>query len=342
MNDLDPWFLENLICPVDGGSLRWEPETSRLHSLTGLIYSVVDGVPIMLPQEIEPTLSGMNASRQCTPAEAPWYLSSVLLSDEEKEGILQLAEKPGAVDPVAAYLVAATNGIGYAHLVGNLKQYPIPDIRLPQGDGRTLLDVGCSWGRWSIAAARKGYSSIGMDPSLGAVMAARRVAHQLGVQCRFFVGDARHLPLRDECVDTAFSYSVLQHLSPSDAVQSINHIGRVLRPGGSGLVQMPTKWGLRCLMNQAKRRFREAEGFEVRYWGLGDLRRVFEKAVGPSTLSVDCYFGIGWQATDLPLMPAILRFVIMTSEVLRKLSGTFPVLTRVADSVYIHSTKRTK
>ena len=163
MKDLDPWYLENLVCPVDGGALRWEPETSLLVSRIGIVYPVVDGVPVMLPPEVEPTLSGMKASRHYSEVDAPWYLSSVLLSDSEKEGILRLIEKPGEVDPVAAYLVAATNGIGYAHLVGNLKDYPIPGIRLPQGEGKTLLDVGCSWGRWSVAAARKGYTVIGMD-----------------------------------------------------------------------------------------------------------------------------------------------------------------------------------
>ena len=45
-------------------------------------------------------------------------------------------------------------------------------LDLPRGP---LLDIGCSWGRWSLAAARKGYSVVGIDPSLGAVMAARRI-----------------------------------------------------------------------------------------------------------------------------------------------------------------------
>ena len=98
------------------------------------------------------------------------------------------------IDPVVAYLIAATNGLMYRHLIGRLESYPIPDIDLPPGEGRTLLDVGCSWGRWSLAAARLGYTVIGIDPSLGAVMAARRVARQLNLAATFLVGDARHLP----------------------------------------------------------------------------------------------------------------------------------------------------
>jgi SAM-dependent methyltransferase/uncharacterized protein YbaR (Trm112 family) len=342
MNTLDPWFIDNLVCPVDGGALRWEPQTSLLHSATGRVYPVVDGVPVMLPAEVEPTLSGMKASRDCPTNDAPWYLSSVLLSDEEKSGIQQLIKDGSAVDPVATYLVAATNGIGYKHLIGSLKEYPIPEIRLPEGNGKTLLDVGCSWGRWCVASARKGYQPIGMDPSLGAVMAARRVAKALGANARFMVGDARHLPLRDGCIDTSFSYSVLQHLSEEDATQSIRHIGRALRPGGDCLVQMPTKWGLRCLMNQARRKFRRAEGFEVRYWTLADLRKVFREAVGPCEISVDCFFGIGWQPTDLPMMPSHFKLVIHASEALRIASKVLPQLKWVADSVYVSARKGDK
>ena len=39
--------------------------------------------------------------------------------------------------------------------------------------GTRLLDIGCSWGRWSLAAAARGYDAVGIDPSLGAIMAAR-------------------------------------------------------------------------------------------------------------------------------------------------------------------------
>lgn len=339
MNPPDPWFLENLVCPTDKQPLSWDADASVLRSAAGRSYPVVDGVPVMLPAEIEPTLSGMKASLERHADDTPWYLSSVLLSDDEKDGIRHLIATGSAVDPVAAYLVAATNGIGYKHLIGSLKEYPIPEIRLPAGEGKVLLDVGCSWGRWCVAAARKGYQPVGMDPSLGAVMAARRVTQHLGVSARFLVGDARHLPLRDSCVDTAFSYSVLQHLSEEDASQSIQHIGRVLRDGGECMVQMPTRWGLRCLMNQARRKFRKPQGFEVRYWTLDHLRRVFSEAIGPCQLSVDCFFGIGWQPTDVPVMPPHLKAVIHASELLRTVSKALSPLKWVADSVYVNAVK---
>ena len=55
----------------------------------------------------------------------------------------------------------------YAHVLETLGRHGVHA-------GSRLLDLGSSWGRWSIAAARKGYSVVGLDPSLGAVLAARR------------------------------------------------------------------------------------------------------------------------------------------------------------------------
>src|SRR6187402_1499218 len=72
-----------------------------------------------------------------------------------------LAARQPAIDPVVAFLVAATNGLLYRHLIGQLTSYPIPDLALPPGNGRPLLDVGCSWGRWTMAAAARGYDAIG-------------------------------------------------------------------------------------------------------------------------------------------------------------------------------------
>lgn len=336
---LDSWFIENLRCPIDGIALRWDGGQAGLVSEAGRFYPVVDGVPVMLPEGVTPTLEGIENSRAKIAGGAPWYLESVMLSDLEKEGILRLAAKGDGIDPVAAYLVAATNGLGYAHLRGELVEYPIPELRLPPGQGRVLLDVGCSWGRWCAAASRKGYQAVGIDPSLGAVMAARRVMRALGVEARFIVGDARHLPIRTGAIDTVFSYSVIQHFSEEDAKRAVDQIGRVLRPSGECLIQMPTRYGLRCLYNQARRGFRKTKGFEVRYWSRGDLLNVFSERIGPAEISVDCFFGIGWQPSDAHLMPPLFQRVIAASEWLRGLSCSLPALTWLSDSVYVQARK---
>ncbi len=338
---IDSWYLDNLACPVDRGALSAAGDA--LCCAHGHRYPVVDGVPVMLRPDVPQTIELAAASlRRATGEEidgrAPaLHLESLGISDDEKRGVVAMAATAGAVDPVVAYLVAATNGLMYQHLIGGLQTYPIPAITLEPGRGRRLLDVGCSWGRWTIAAQRAGYDAVGLDPSLGAIMAARRVAQQLGVPAHYVCADARHLPFPDRSLDAAYSYSVLQHLSPDDATASVAEMGRVLKPGGLARVQMPTRFGVRCLYHQARRGFRPASGFEVRYWSIRALSRLFRRHVGPPRFEVDGYFGIGLQVSDEALMPPRLRRVLRLSERLKAWSRRWRPLVLVADSVFVES-----
>jgi SAM-dependent methyltransferase len=225
--------------------------------------------------------------------------------------------------------------------VGKLPAYPIPELRLPDGEGKRFLEIGCHWGRWCVAAARKGYVAIGIDPSLEGVRAARKVARQLGVDAHFVVADGRHLPFREGTFDVAFSYSVLQHFEREDVLETLDQIKRVLVPGGISYVQMPTALGLRNLYVQARRRkFREpVSQFDVRYWLPGELRQDFGARIGPSQLEVDGFFSLNAQASDLDLMPRRFRAAIHASDALRALSRRIRPLTLAADSLYVRSTK---
>lgn len=343
---VSPWLTSALVCPRDHAALT--ECGSQLVCAAGHAYPVVDGVPVMLLDDVPQTMGiaeeSLSRAREGPLAEdAPLgalYLSTLGLSDDEKRGIRRMTlEGNSPIDPVVAYAVGATSGLMYSHLTGRLDQYPIPRLRLPDGNGQTFLDVGCNWGRWSIAAARRGYSAVGVDPSLGSIMAARRVSESLGLSIRYVVGDARHMPFGAGTFDTAFSYSVLQHLSEGDAARVVQEIGRTLKRGGRSLVQMPTPFGLRCLYHQVRRRFRPARGFEVRYWTIPRLTALFSRAVGPATISVDCYFGIGLQRSDWPLMSPVRKLVLAGSEGLRGASLVFPPLKYIADSVYVSAVK---
>ena len=49
---LDPRLLEILVCPVTKGPLTYDREAGELISArAGLAYPVLDGIPIMLPDE---------------------------------------------------------------------------------------------------------------------------------------------------------------------------------------------------------------------------------------------------------------------------------------------------
>lgn len=339
--------LESILAsPVDGSPLRRVGDV--LKSESGHEFPFVEGIPVLLMPGTNDTIGAMAGSRIVASATAderkagndPYYLESLGLTPEER--LRFKAEVSGgdmAIDPVVAFMVCATNGILYRNLVGRLPRYPIPNFRLKNGQGKLMLDLGCNWGRWCIAAAREGFTPVGIDPQIGAVLAARRVAKQLGIKAHFVCGDARHLPFRKSIFDTVFSYSVLQHLAREDVALIAKESHRVLKNYGETFIQMPNAFGIRCLQHQLKRGFREAHGFQVRYWTLGQLRSLFEREIGMTQLEIDCFFGLGLQASDVDIMPPLSRVLIGFSEYLRKVGSILPVLSWAADSVYVHSRK---
>lgn len=319
---LDPWFLGKLACPWDRRALTLEG--SRLVCSCGKSFSVVRGVPVLLRDDVEHT-----------------HPSALRSLERAREGSVE-GREPAAegIDPFVQEIIAATNGVMYVPLVGKLRSYPIPTLRLPPRNGGLFLDIGCNWGRWCVAASRLGYTAVGVDPSLDALLAASRVAQQLGVSSRFVVGDARHLPFVAGTFDQAFSYSVLQHLSKEHVRAALAQISEVLRPNGGCLVQMPNVFGMRNLYNQARRGFRGTKDFDVRYWTPQELRETFGSLIGPTELAIDGFFSLNPQPAEAHLLPRRFRAVVRVSETLRAAGARAPGLLHLADSVYASARKQ--
>ena len=137
---LSPLLHEMLVCPRDKLTLEHEPGV--MFCAAGHRYRVVQGVPILLLQEIEQTHGEGVRALAVAARGAEAALPEVELREAE-------------VDPFVKDWIAATNGNLYKHLVGTLTDYPIPGLRLPPpGEGKVFLEIGCNWGRWCIAAAR--------------------------------------------------------------------------------------------------------------------------------------------------------------------------------------------
>jgi len=323
--ELSQELLDLIVCPRDKGPLARRDDfliCPQQHQ-----YRVVEGVPILLLAETaQPHIEGTRSLQVAATGDA--------------SRLARFKIGPGDIDPFVRNAIGATNGSFYQHLVGNLREYPIPDLRMAASDGGLFLEVGSNWGRWCIAAARLGYRAIGIDPSLKAVRAARRVAAQLGVGAEYVVGDARYLPFREGTFEKVFSYSVLQHLPKQDAALAIAEINRVLRPGEECLVQMPNVLGMRCLYHQIRRGFREGREFEVRYWTIPELKREFGKHLSSTQILVDGFFSLNPQISDVRLMPWRYGALIYASEGLRRMSAAIPALKYAADSVYVRAVKK--
>ena len=118
---------------------------------------------------------------------------------------------------------------------------------------------------------------------------------------------------------------------------TLKEIRRVLETGGGYQVQMPNTFGIRCLYHQARRGFREARDFEVRYWRPRQLTSTFASVLGSARLTVDGYFSLNPQMSDLRLLPKKYRALVRLSHALRRISGKFPPLAYLADSLYVSS-----
>jgi ubiquinone/menaquinone biosynthesis C-methylase UbiE/uncharacterized protein YbaR (Trm112 family) len=317
-------MLEAMACPYDHASLR--AEDGGLACTSGHRFPVVDGIPVLLRDDVSSSHGAAQRSMAQARGEAP------LDWDAHPHG----AEE---IDPFVQEAIGATNGIMYVPLIGRLKRYPIPVLRLPPGAGKRFLDIGCNWGRWTMAAARAGHVAVGVDPSLEAVRAARRVARQLGLRAAFACADARHLPFRDGQFDQVFSYSVLQHFSREDLCDSLREVRRVLVPGGACLIQMANALGVRSLYHLLRRARRSPTGFDVRYWTPAQLQRTFSDLVGNTELLVDGFFTLNAQPSDLDILPRHYRGLVRLSQALTALSRRFNRLGAFADSLYVSSTR---
>ncbi len=166
---VDPGLLKLIVCPRHATPLS--EDGSSLCCEQGHRYPVVEGIPVLLdngPQTLWVAESSLKQAehRDGDAARDSYYLDTIGISEDEREDLQKRLRggSDGYVDPVVSFLISATNGIAYKHLIGTLRQYPIPELRLPPSSGQLLLDVGCNWGRWCIAAARLGYQPIGIDP----------------------------------------------------------------------------------------------------------------------------------------------------------------------------------
>lgn len=320
MND---WLQSSLVCPRDKSAMELSSETltcEKNHS-----FPIFDGIPILLVDGAETTHPYV---RDTTDRISHWQSGKEL---KERHGA------GGEVDAFVQHEIPFTSGFLYHPVQYKLTRYPIPSLRLPHGEQKRFLDVGCNWGRWSIAAAKIGYKPVGIDPGIDAVLSARRVARQLNVDASFVVGDARFLPFADSVFDTAFSHSVFPSFSKENVRLSLSEVSRVLKPHATSLMQMPNKYGLRQYQQRRRRGFTEGKNFETRYWSPSELMKTFEEKIGKTKMTTDCFFGLGIQPNDVDLLPLKYKAVVYSSEIMRKVSEVFTPLTKVADSVYLES-----
>lgn len=318
-------LMERLVCPVHRSRLAHQAETLRCDS--GCEYPVFHGVPFLLPDEIKHTSNAMaNESYE--------YVRKL----KARAGDESVSVVNGHIDDRVQEFVAHTNSLLYKSVIGKLDRYPIPEIPMrSSAPGEVLLDIGCGWGRWCLAAAQQGFIPVGIDPSLPHLLAAQRVAKQLNLEAYFVVADSRYLPFLPNTFDAAFSFSVLQHFSHKNVELTIESLAPLMKAGGTSKLHILNWIGLRSLQVQLSRGFRDGpDEFDTRYWSIRDALRVFGARLGPSRVEVDGYF-VQARYEDRDLLTATNRTMLEISHALTAAARTVPLLGKFADNVFIVS-----
>lgn len=135
-----------LVCPRDHTALaRRSRSRDVLACENGHVYPIYDGIPVLLIDDSDQTHG--EALRALDPETAKREL---MWNDGT-------TPPPNDLHPVIRAALGATCGHMYFAIRNKIDHYPIPTLRLPDGNGETLLDIGCNWGRWTVAAAQRGY-----------------------------------------------------------------------------------------------------------------------------------------------------------------------------------------
>ncbi|MCC7175397.1 MAG: class I SAM-dependent methyltransferase [Bryobacterales bacterium] len=142
--------------------------------------------------------------------------------------------------------------------------------------GRSVLDVGCGDGAYSIRAALAGGNAVGLDRSRPMLDAARTESASTGVPVDWCQGHAQALPFRDGAFDLVLAVTVL--CTVPEPVAALREISRVLRPGGIVVAGELGRWSLWAL----RRRIRGWLGNQfwrtARFWTAAELRGMLTAA----------------------------------------------------------------
>lgn len=152
-------------------------------------------------------------------------------------------------------------------------------------EGKSVLNVGCSFPVDELYYARKVRSWVAIDlsgPSLAAAEAIlkRELHPELAAKFSFRVADACELPFDDNTFDISVSMSTVDHIPSAEARQTaVNEMARTTKPGGHVIVTVPNRWCLPYAAGIAKMsRNKTLHYGYVHLFSPPEIRRIGERA----------------------------------------------------------------
>jgi len=102
-----------------------------------------------------------------------------------------------------------------------------------------VLDLGCGFGRHSLALAAQGMDVCGLDLSPDLLRHAARIDEEGRLAGRLVRGEFRHLPFRDASFDAVVMlFSSFGYFDEVDNGRVLDEVARILRPGATALFDL--------------------------------------------------------------------------------------------------------
>jgi len=153
--------------------------------------------------------------------------------------------------------------------------------QLAVGPGDWLLDAGCGGGRHSFGALEQGAHVVAVDLDVEGLQLARTGIHERRgastskLHGGVLRGDVFELPFPDRAFDRVICAEVMEHVH--DYTAAIRELARVLRPGGTIGLTIPTAITERVYLRLTRDYF-ESPGGHIRIFRPRELARAMSRA----------------------------------------------------------------
>ncbi|PLW91934.1 MAG: hypothetical protein C0592_13360 [Marinilabiliales bacterium] len=123
-------------------------------------------------------------------------------------------------------------------------RFNLQNIMIPEAKSKKILDMAAGCGSFVIQGLRNGYDTYGVEPEQWKQdlidLKFKENDYPEAWRSRIVQGIGEDLPFEDETFDVFDSWQTIEHVQNEE--KCIMELYRVLKPGGSGILQGPSYW----------------------------------------------------------------------------------------------------